>query len=346
MTTQKQWGKLLLLACFLCSTITITFAQNRIDGAYAFQSDPAKKYSLYIPSNYSVGTPNKLMLGLHPLNTSRWDAKAWCDTLIQFAEANQLILVCPDGGIDGRIDDPIDTAFTSNLLDSVATWYTVDPDKTYVMGFSWGGKTTYTYGLSHAWRFRGFLPIGSAMSGTNDVSGSITNANGKPFYLVHGSFDSPSNRYTPIYNALNNNGALLNALLMSGVGHTIDFPNRNQILTTAFEWIDSVNCSLLVTTSKQNIPTTSTQSSLNIYPNPVAQHQTTNLRFKARKSEEIHLQLYDLKGQRIRSYSFAVNVGDNHLTLSTQDIPSGNYLLTLTSSNQKQSTAIIIQEKE
>ena len=35
----------------------------------------------------------------------------------------------------------------------------------------------------------------------------------------------------------------LNNFLVNGVGHTIDFPNRNQILSTAYQWIDSVNCS-------------------------------------------------------------------------------------------------------
>lgn len=343
MTTQQQWIKLLLIGVFVLYLTNLHFAQTRIDGAYAFQTDPAKKYSLYIPSTYSANTPNKLMLGLHPLNTSRWDAEAWCDTLIQFAEANHLILVCPDGGLDGRIDDAIDTAFTSNLLDSVAIWYNIDTDKTYAMGFSWGGKTTYTYGLAHAWRFRGFLPIGSAMSGTSEVAGSIMNANGKPFYLVHGSFDSPSNRYTPIYNALNNNGAILNSLLMTGVGHTIDFPNRNQILKTAFEWIDSVNCSLLTTTSTSVI--TNTRTTLSIYPNPIVNNETT-LQYHSTKTEVINIQIYDLLGNPIRSYSFPTNVGENKLMLSTKNIPSGNYFLSLKNSAKEESISILIQEKE
>ena len=344
MTTQKQGIKVLFIGLLGLWLATISTAQTRIDGAYAFQIDPAKKYSLYIPSTYTTGTPHKLMLGLHPLNTSRWDAEAWCDTLIQFAETNNLILVCPDGGLDGKIDDAIDTAFTSNLLDSVAIWYSIDADKTYVMGFSWGGKTTYTYGLSHAWRFRGFLPIGSAMSGTSEVSGSIANANGKPFYLVHGSFDSPANRYTPIYNALNNNGAILNSVLMSGVGHTIDFPNRNQILKTAFEWIDSVNCSLLTTTSNLAIFNTAT-TNLNIYPNPIVNNQA-NLKYQSTKSEIIKVQIYDLLGNHIRSYSFSTVVGENKLTLSTKNIPAGNYFLSLKSSTKEKSTGITIQEKE
>ena len=90
-----------------------------------------------------------MMLALHPLNTNRWDGEAWRDTLIDFAEANNLLVISPDGGSDGAIDDAIDTAFTTVMLDSMISWYNVDESNIYAMGFSWGGKTVYTYGLNH-----------------------------------------------------------------------------------------------------------------------------------------------------------------------------------------------------
>ncbi|MFT5167850.1 MAG: hypothetical protein ACI8P3_003088, partial [Saprospiraceae bacterium] len=109
-----------LLFILLLISYSSLIGQTRIDGSFEFQNDSAKKYSLYIPSGYQAGTAHRLMLGLHPFNTNRWDAESWCDTLIVFAETNNLILACPDGGIDGAVDDPIDTAFTSILLDSIA----------------------------------------------------------------------------------------------------------------------------------------------------------------------------------------------------------------------------------
>ncbi|MEO6191241.1 MAG: hypothetical protein ABIO44_13735, partial [Saprospiraceae bacterium] len=114
-----------LIAFFLLNC-TGLFSQVRIDSSFSFQSDPAKKYSLYIPSSYKVSHANRLMLALHPLNTSRWNGQSWCDTLVSFAQQNGLILVCPDGGLDGAINDPIDTAFTSALLDSMKFWYSID----------------------------------------------------------------------------------------------------------------------------------------------------------------------------------------------------------------------------
>ncbi|MGK0364365.1 MAG: putative esterase [Saprospiraceae bacterium] len=233
----KQLFTLVFLVIFLQ-----TNAQERIDDSFSFQTDPAKKYSIFVPSNYDAATPNKMMLALHPLNTNRWDAISWCDTLIAFADANDLLMICPDGGLDGAVDDAIDTAFTSVVLDSMMTWYNVDEANVYAMGFSWGARTTYSYGLRNPNKFAGFLPIGAAIEGTNQVTGFLQNAADKPFYLVHGGNDSPASRFTPMLNALNDNGACVESILMPGIGHTIDFPNRNTILTTAFQWIENQVC--------------------------------------------------------------------------------------------------------
>ena len=145
-----------LIATILISFIgTLLFAQTRIDETVPFQSDPAKQYSIYVPSSYDANTPNKLMVGFHPFNTNRWNSISWCDTLIAFAETNNLLMICPDGGVDGKVDDPIDTAFTTVMIDSMLTWYNVDESKIYAMGFSWGGRTTYSYGLNHIEKFAG-----------------------------------------------------------------------------------------------------------------------------------------------------------------------------------------------
>ena len=254
--------KFLLLSILASSTL---FAQQRIDATMPFQTDPAKKYSIYIPSNYSAGTPHKMMLGLHPWNVNRWNAQSWCDTLTDFAESNNLILICPDGGNDGQVDDPIDTAFTTAILDSMEVWYTIDTTKVYVMGFSWGGKTTYTYGLRNTDRFGGYMPIGAAINGAGEISTVAVNANNEAFYVIHGSQDNPNLRFNPLVGSLNNNNAIVKTLLMNGVGHTIDFANRNSILSDAYFWIDSVNCAQLASASIENFET---YKSITVFPEP------------------------------------------------------------------------------
>ena len=219
------------------------YAQQSIDGTIPFQSDPAKKYSLYIPSSYEEGTENPAFLGLHPLNTRRWNAQSWRDTLRTFAESNGVILICPDGGADGRIDDPIDTAFTTFLLDSVMKAYSIDDEAMYVIGFSWGGRTTYTYGLGRPDKFRGYIPIGAAINGLNEIGGVLNNAKDENIFIIHGSADAPATRFYPARQALLDAGACLRDTLVPGIGHTIDFVGRNALLTQAYVWLSQSPCS-------------------------------------------------------------------------------------------------------
>jgi len=225
--------------------------QELIAGTYEFQSDPAKKYTLYVPSSYSEGTDINMMVGLHPLNTSRWNANSWCDTLKTFAETNNLLLVCPDGGVDGRVDDAIDTAFTTFLIDEVISQYTIDENNIYAVGFSWGAKTVYTYGLQHADRFAGFIPVGAAVN-SSEGSLHVDKAANKKFYVIHGSNDSPNVRFDPIVNLLDDTHCV-ESLLLSGVGHTIDFAQRNERLTTAYQHLLSTNCG--ATSTEEDIQT-------------------------------------------------------------------------------------------
>ncbi|MBL4708902.1 MAG: T9SS type A sorting domain-containing protein [Flavobacteriales bacterium] len=319
----------ILLALAISLFILPLLAQQRVNGNFSFQTDPSKDYSIYIPSSYNLTTPNKLMLGLHPLNTARWNGTSWCDTLIAFAEANNLLLVCPDGGVDGRIDDPIDTAFTTALLDSMKTWYNVDINNIYAMGFSWGARTTYTYGLNRPSVFGGYLAIGAAITRTNEVNVPLQlNSNNKPIYIIHGSFDSPSIRFIPVRDSLIAKGAIVNTNLLNGVGHTIDFPNRNSILTNAFVWIDSVNNSQVVgiQESKDN------SNHYRIYPNPINKDASVILHISAPiKEQKATFRLFDLKGKQVMSFSQNLQEGENRLSTNFSTVAKGTYLLTIRS---------------
>ena len=268
---------IVLLIALLCSTKVQ--GQERIEGVMAFQfngdTDPAKKYSIYIPSTYVAGSANPLMLGLHPFNTNRWNSTSWCDTLITFAETNGLLLLCPDGGPDGRVDDPIDTAFTSVLLDSMALWYNVDAQKIFAIGFSWGGLTTYTYGLNHVEQFAGFIPIGAAISGTQPIANVLENSKCKPYYIIHGSLDNPGIRFFPLRDSLIVHNACVETNYLIGVGHTIDFPNRNQILTDAFIWLDSISCELM--TEVVALPQMSEH--ISVFPTTIRANMESRLHF-------------------------------------------------------------------
>ncbi|MEM7038472.1 MAG: T9SS type A sorting domain-containing protein [Bacteroidota bacterium] len=313
-----------LVAFVLLFGLTLaTKAQTRIDSTFAFQTDPAKKYSLYVPSTYDANQPNSMMVGLHPFNTARWDAESWCDTLIVFAETNGLILMCPDGGTDGQVDDPIDQDFTTALMDSMQLWYNVDPGKVYAMGFSWGGLTTYTYGLRDdiSGRFCGYMPIGAAInSGT--VTGALAQeARNKPVYIVHGANDNANNRYWPAVNILTDSGAVLNSLLMPGVGHTIDFANRNQILTDAFQWIDSV-CVNGVGTSLEEAEAMLPR----VYPTILNAGERLFVEWAAGDLADVDMAVFDVRGMRVES---EMEEDAGRRSLKTDHWAPGIYILTI-----------------
>lgn len=309
------------LFTFLASTL-LSFqliSQTKIDTAFSFQTDPNKKLSIYIPSSYNGIDPNGLMLALHPWNTRRWNAKSWRDTLTFFAEKNKLILLCPDGGSDGQVDDPIDLAFTTAMLDSIKKWYKIDTRRTYCMGFSWGGKTTYTYGLSKPQTFCGYIPIGAVIN-IRELALVADSIKGKPIYIIHGSNDAATTSYTPIKKEMEKKGGIVNSLLMQGVGHTIDFANRNKILNTAFTWVDSV-CTI------DSIPISVSpvieQTEIKIYPNPIKSGANITIEGLKKKT---NAKLASTNGKTI--WQGAIK---NQLAIPSH--LSGNYLLILNTEN-------------
>ncbi len=329
-------SSLTILVCALLSS-TVAAGQSRMDGTFPFQTDTAKQWSIYVPSGYVAGTAHRTMVAFHPLNTSRWNSISWCDTLIVFAEMNDLLLICPDGGADGSLYDAIDTAFTTALLDSVRTWYSVDEMKTYAMGFSVGGRVTYTYGLSNPDVFGGYLPIGAAITNLNEVGPVIANSTGKPFYLVHGSADSPSVRYTPVLNALIANGAITNSILMPGIGHTIDFPNRNAILTTAFQWIDSVNCASLMTA----IPDVPEPIGVRVHPTIVASGGTVTVIGAQPHAGDLRIRLFDMSGAVRMDQRIPAGTLTSDLHLSLPQLPAGAYILRMSGAFQMEQRIVV-----
>lgn len=326
--------KLYLLTLSLICSSVFSMAQERIDRTQDFQTETGKKYSIYVPSSYVEGTENKLMVALHPWNTSRWNAKSWCDTLVDFAEKNGLLVLCTDGGSDGKVDDAIDTAFTSALLDSMHTWYTVNPEKTFLMGFSWGGRTTYTYGLNRYQTFAGFMPIGAAIS-LGDVPNNIrSNAANLPWYLIHGSMDAPSTRYTAMLGMLDDNNAITESNYLSGVGHTIDFPNRNKILTEGFEWLDSV--SSLNTSTAQIIDK---EASLRISYQGSSQSLLVQ---NVQASGKLQLSLFDLSGKLHWEGQISLDNASSRL-VQLPKLSKGVYTVSAVQGGRQQSYKVVVR---
>ncbi|MBO6576821.1 MAG: T9SS type A sorting domain-containing protein [Rhodothermales bacterium] len=312
-------------------------AQTRINGTMPFEGDPAKKYSVYVPSAYTEGTPNKLIIAFHPLHNFWGNSTQWCTTLTDFAESNNLLMLCPDGGANGRVDDPIDKAFSTALLDSMETWYTVDLDKEFVLGFSWGGRAAYTYGLANADRFAGIMTIGAFVQGLNQVSQALLdNASGMPFYIMHGDSDGVVNLATgffPIRDALVQAGAVVNSLVLEGVTHTIDFANRNQILTDAFAWLDTTSSGTQIGLEAEELPRPERYT---VYPNPADSVVRVDLPAPA---GPVTAELFDLLGRRVATHL----IDGDALQLDVGFLTSGVYSLRLVGDGVLGWTTVVVR---
>ncbi|MCB0712154.1 MAG: hypothetical protein KDD67_07475 [Ignavibacteriae bacterium] len=321
-------------ALFLCG-IVLAQAQS-LDGTLLINGT-SRNYSIYVPSGYDAAKANPLMLGLHPFNPLRWNAKSWRDTLIAFAETNGLILVCPDGGTDGNVlSEQADTLLTTALLDSAESWYNVDRGREYVIGFSIGGRTTYLYGVTNSWRFGGYIPIGAAINGRADIQGVMDKAEGKAFYVINGTNDDPQVRYYPALELLEENNAILFAHPLSGVGHTIDFKNRNEILTGAYQWIDSVNQA-----STSSVQDEVGENKLEFLPNPFRADQVTRLHWKG--SDQLKaVRIVDVTGRIAATVKFEM-VDDSTALLPPVELARGVYLLEAEGTSSRRVLRLLVQ---
>ena len=222
----------------------------------------------------------------------------------------------------------------------MATWYSIDPDKVFAMGFSWGARATYKYGLANPETFAGFLTIGAFINGTAQVATVLANAVNKPFYIMHGDRDATVDLETgffPIRDALIEAGAIVKSLILQGVGHTINFPDRNQRLTDAFRWLDSTSTSLSVGVGvEDDIPVLIHQPGILSpnYPNPF--RHSTRITYAVRQPGQVRIQVYNVLGQVIRTIiDERKTAGEYTLHWDGTDgqgkgLPGGVYFYTLT----------------
>lgn len=336
MTRSTRYALVTLLTGFLAGLPAT--AQERIDGTVSVDGVD-RSYSLYVHSGYDAERPNPVMLALHPFNPSRWNSVSWRDTLQAFAETNGLILVCPDGGSDGNLlSERADTLAATALLDSVEVWYSTDRRRTYVMGFSVGGGTTYVYGLSNAWRFHGYIPIGAAIT-PGQISDLKEFAERKPFFIINGGSDSPQARVSLITPLLIEGGGIVDSLILPGVGHTIDFQGRNQVFTDAFHWIDSVN--LAVGASGVRSDAVLSGSNLRFAPNPIRRDEVGHV--SSTDGRPISAaRVTDLLGRRLPGVSVQRDESGT-ASIDPTDLAPGMYMLHVESGSMHQTLQFIVR---
>jgi poly(3-hydroxybutyrate) depolymerase len=144
---------LLLIAMTLLSESS--FGQNTGQGQYLTRqritvSAVNREYAIYIPKDYNSTKPVPLVLLFHGFSNNI--ATMFNDSQMQvLADANNFIYAIPQGlgrtpgwniglAFGGNADD---LSFTRNLIDRIATNYSINPKRVYAAGFSNGGFFSY-----------------------------------------------------------------------------------------------------------------------------------------------------------------------------------------------------------
>ncbi len=188
-------------------------------------------YDLYVPQSYEENQPSGLLLFISPtpraMATRRW--RDVCDEL-------NLILAAPHAS-GNKCDTRVRVKIVLDVLDEVRRKYRIDTDRTYLSGFSGGGRMTCKIGFSLPEYFGGLIPIGSAGElRINEAYMRKRVADRLSVAFVVGSEDFNFTEVTKWRGPLlESSGVRTKTLVVDGMGHSIP---KSPVLIEAVRWLD------------------------------------------------------------------------------------------------------------
>jgi predicted peptidase len=124
--------------------------------------EPAIRYAISIPGNYSPSTPVPLILALH-FGVPGGDAAGAGGDVVKILIGPALaelgaIIVAPDS-VRGDWSSPENEQAVIELLDMVLAHYSIDRKKVAVTGFSMGGSGSWHFAEKFPERFSAAIPV-------------------------------------------------------------------------------------------------------------------------------------------------------------------------------------------
>jgi predicted peptidase len=124
--------------------------------------EPAIRYAISIPRNYSPSTPVPLILALH-FGVQGGSASGTGRDVVQVLIGPALadlgaIIVAPDS-VRGDWSSPENEKAVNALLDMILAHYSIDKKKVVVTGFSMGGTGTWHFAEKYPERFSAAIPV-------------------------------------------------------------------------------------------------------------------------------------------------------------------------------------------
>ena len=102
-------------------------------------------YTLFVPTNYRPGAPTPLTLNLHSLGERHWQYTGSDGTLQLGEERGNLVATSDGRGEDGWYQNEAEYD-VFEMWNDIASHFSLDPNRTYVTGYSMGGMGTYRLG--------------------------------------------------------------------------------------------------------------------------------------------------------------------------------------------------------
>lgn len=147
--------------------------RSAIDGS-------CQPYTVYLPEGYTDKRKYSLLVNLHGYTGTDYNAVA---NLIKYYRPDDFIIVAPFGRGDLAYGS-IGEQDVLDVIDLMQRTYSIDPDRTYLMGSSMGGCGAWRIGQFYADRFAAVAPF---CGWTNTKY--FSNLSNLPVFIVHGADD-------------------------------------------------------------------------------------------------------------------------------------------------------------
>ncbi|MBI5366071.1 MAG: hypothetical protein HZA54_03465 [Planctomycetes bacterium] len=149
------------------------------------------RYHLFVPATYRPSRPCPLLVTLHPTGGQGQAMLGWWRSL---AGDQGYLLLAPTATAfrtKGWGKTELERACILAAIDHVRARFAVDPDRTYLTGYSMGGHASWDLGIEFADRWAGILPMAGAPFGI--AEGRLQSLLALPIFSYYGLYDSAGN---------------------------------------------------------------------------------------------------------------------------------------------------------
>lgn len=98
---------------------------------------------------------------------------------------------------------------------------------------------------------------------------------------------------------------------------------------------------LLALSGSSSVSEISNISAYNVFPNPAK--EKLNIQCNLKQNNSVQVEVMDIQGKQIKSQDFAMNKGENQVTLDLSDVQKGIYFVRMTSDRESLSQKLVVE---